>query len=296
MQEGIAYAALAYILWGLFPLYFRMVRSVSPLEVLAHRVVWSLAVVAVLLVVLRRTNWLGAALRSRRVLGTFGASAALIGINWFVYIWAVQQGRVVDASLGYFVTPLANVLMGRLVLRERLSRVQWAAVGVASAAVVWLTLAAGSFPWIALTLAASFSTYGLIRKTAPLGALEGLTIETLLLAPLAFIGMGWATSQGLAAFPNASTGMQLLLAFSGPLTAAPLLLFAAGARRIPLSVLGMLQYLGPTLQLVLGVWLFGEPFGGARLVGFVMIWSACALFSFEAWRQSRPAECLVEPD
>jgi chloramphenicol-sensitive protein RarD len=287
MRSGILQAALAYVIWGLFPLYFRLLQGVVALEVLAHRVVWSLVFLLGVLTVRRQWAWLGPALRNRRVLGLFLASSALIATNWYVYIWAIGHGRVVDASLGYFITPLVNVLTGWLVLKERLRPVQWAAVVTAAVGVAWLTWAQGTLPWIALVLAASFSTYGLLRKTATLGALEGLTLETLLLGPVALAGLGWAITQGQAAFPGATLDLKGLLLLTGPLTAVPLLLFAGGARRIPLSLLGMLQYIGPTIQLALGVWLFHEPFAGARAQGFAIIWAACALFSAELWWRSR---------
>jgi chloramphenicol-sensitive protein RarD len=281
MRRGVLLAASAYVMWGLFPLYFRLLREVDAREVLAHRIVWSLVFLLGVLALLRRWDWLGPALRDRRTRGLFLGSALLIACNWFTYIWAVGHGRVVESSLGYFITPLANVLTGWLVLKERLRPAQWGAV------------AQGTPPWIALVLAASFSTYGLLRKTAPLGALEGLTLETLMLGPVALVGLGWAAAHGQATFVTAPTGLQGLLMAAGPLTAVPLLLFAGGARRIPLNVLGMLQYIGPTIQLALGVWLFGEPFAGARAQGFVIIWAACALFSAELWWRSRQGGTLA---
>lgn len=289
MQQGIFQAAAAYVLWGLFPLYFKLLQGVDSLEILAHRIVWSVGFMALLLWARRQWAWLGPALRDRAVLQRFMASAALIACNWFVYIWAVTHDRVIDASLGYFISPLANILTGRLVLNEKLSRLQWLAVALAGVGVAWLTWQLGALPWIALLLAASFASYGYLRKTASLGALEGLTLETLLLAPLALAGLLWAAlAHGVSGFADASAGLKGLLMFTGPLTAIPLLLFAAGARRIPMTVLGMLQYLGPTLQLLLGVWLYHEPFAGARAQGFVIIWCACAVFSAEmVWRSRK---------
>ncbi len=292
MRNGILQASLAYVIWGLFPLYFRLLHGVAALEVLAHRVVWSLLFLLGVLTARRHWAWLGPALRNRRVVGLFLASSALIGTNWYVYIWAVSHGRVVDASLGYFITPLVNVVTGWLVLKERLRPAQWGAVATAAAGVAWLTWAQGTPPWIALILAASFSSYGLLRKTATLGALEGLTLETLLLGPLALAGLGWAVAHGQSVFPGAPSDLQGLLMAAGPLTAVPLLLFAGGARRIPLSLLGMLQYIGPTIQLALGVWLFHEPFAGTRAQGFVIIWAACALFSAELWWRSRQSATM----
>lgn len=294
-RTGMLYAALAYIAWGLFPLYFKRLSDVNALEVIAHRTVWSLVFVAVILAVLRRWAWLGPVLRSPRLLATCAVSALLLSSNWLVYVWAVQHGHVVEASLGYFINPLVNVMLGFVFLRERLRPVQWLAIGLAAAGVIWLTVTAGRLPWIALVLALSFGFYGLMRKTAHLGALEGLTLETLILSPFAAGALIWWTVQGTSAFALASAGdvggggghlAWLLLA--GPLTAIPLLLFAAGARRITLTTLGLVQYLSPTIQFLLGVWLYHEPLAGARLVGFVLIWSALAVYSAESlWRSRR---------
>lgn len=283
MRTGVIQAALAYACWGLFPLYFKALETVPPAEMLAHRVAWSLVFLAAVLATLGRWGWLAPALRDRRVLRSFAASAALIAVNWFVYIWAVVHGRVVEASLGYFINPLVNVLVGALVLHERLRRAQWAGVALAAVGVAWIGWDAGALPWIALLLAGSFSCYGLLRKTAPLGALEGLAIETLLIAPFAVALLAWLALQDRSAFVQAAVGTQWLIAAAGPLTAIPLLLFAAGARRIPFSLLGLLQYIGPTLQLAVGVLLFGEPFGPGRAAGFALIWLALALYSAEAW-------------
>lgn len=289
MQKGILQACAAYVIWGLFPIYFKQLQAVAPLETLAHRIVWSLLFVAAVLLWKRHGAWLRTALRDPVVLRRFAATSVLIATNWFIYIWAVTNHRVVDASLGYFINPLVNVLIGWLVLHERLSRLQWAAVALAAAGVAWLTWQLGAPPWIALALALTFGGYGYLRKTASLGALEGLTMETLLLAPLALGGLLWAGLHGHSDFLDAPTGTQVLLTLAGPITAVPLLLFASGARLIPMSLLGMLQYLGPTLQLLLGVWLYHEPFSSTRLVGFAMIWAGCAVFSADLLVRSRSA-------
>jgi chloramphenicol-sensitive protein RarD len=218
-------------------------------------------------------------------------SALLLSGNWFVYVWAVNHGRVVDASLGYFITPLVNVLLGTFVLQERPRRAQWCALAIAAAGVLWLTFFAGSLPWVGMTLAATFGVYGLMRKTAPLGALEGLALETLLLAPLAAALLAWRTSHGGAV--GGDLALLGLLALAGPLTALPLLLFAAGARRIPLTTLGVLQYIGPTIQFALGVWLFHEPFAGPRLAGFVLIWLALVIYTAESWVAMRRRAALA---
>lgn len=287
------YAAGAYAMWGLFPLYFKALQSVPSIEILLHRMLWSLAFVAVVLAWRREWAWLGAVLRKPKVLAGFAASALLLSTNWFIYIWAVNNDRVVDSSLGYFINPLFNVLLGYLVLRERLRAFQWSAIGLAGCGVLWLTWQGGQLPWVALALAFTFGLYGLLRKTASLGALEGLTLETLLLFPVAAAYLLYLTAQGQNSFVGAAPSIQLLLAAAGPITAVPLLLFAAGARRIPLSLLGLLQYIGPTLQLLIGVWVYNEAFGGARLFGFALIWSALALYSAEGlwqnWKARQPA-------
>jgi chloramphenicol-sensitive protein RarD len=286
MSPGILQAALAFLAWGLMPLYFRQLTQVSPVEIVLHRTLGAVVFVFALLFVMRRFEWLGPALRSPRRLLTFGVSALLLSGNWLLYVWAVNNGHVIDSSLGYFINPLVNVLLGVLVLRERLRPLQWLAVGVSAGGVLWLTWQGGRLPWIALVLAGSFGVYGLMRKTAPLGALEGLALENLLLAPLAVPALLWwsFTRDGVLVTGPASQIGWLLL--SGPLTALPLLWFAGAARRLKLSTLGLVQYLGPTLQLMLAVWVFHEPFDSVRLVGFAMIWSALALVSADAlgWR------------
>lgn len=289
MSTGALYAALAFAMWGIFPLYFRQIGHVPSGETLIHRIVWSLAFVLVVLSLRRQWGWLKPVLSQPRVLLAFTASAVLLSANWLTYIWAVNNGHVIDASLGYFINPLVNVLLGYTVLHERLRRMQWVALSLAAAGVLWLTLQAGHLPWIALALAGSFGAYGLLRKVATLGALEGLTLETLLLAPIAALVLGVWMLQGTSTFPAPDLSTNAWLIAAGPITAIPLLLFAAGARRISLTTLGLLQYIGPTLQLALGLWLFHEPFSAARLVGFVLIWLALALYSAEGWWRSRRA-------
>jgi chloramphenicol-sensitive protein RarD len=279
------YAIAAHTSWGLFPIYFKSLQDIPPQEILAHRMVWALAFLLLVLAWRRQWSWIGSVLRQPKVLAGFAASALLLSTNWFIYIWAVHNDRVVDASLGYFINPLVSVLMGFVFLRERLRRGQWIAIALAATGVAWLTWQGGQLPWIGLALAISFGTYGLLRKTASLGALEGLSLETLLLFPLALGYLVVLTLDGNDAFLSAPASSQWLLAAAGPLTAIPLLFFAAGARRIPLSMLGLLQYIAPTLQLLLGVWLYHEPFGGARLFGFAAIWAALALYTLEGlWR------------
>lgn len=297
MNSGIARAALAYVIWGLFPLYFAQLASIPPLEVLAHRIVWSLVFMAGVLAVKRHWAWLAEAFRQPRTLKLFAASALLLSANWLTYVWAVTNGHVVDASLGYFITPLVNVLLGYTVLHERLRPVQWLSVGVAAAGVLWLAAQGGQFPWIALVLASTFGGYGLLRKTAPLGALEGLALETVILALPAFAVLFVGAAQGAAHFPSPSPLVNLMLVGIGPVTAIPLLLFASGARRIPLTTLGLLQYLAPSIQFMLGIWLFREPFSGARMVGFCLIWLALAIYSVDGLRHGAASRTpVLEPD
>jgi chloramphenicol-sensitive protein RarD len=293
MSNGPFAAALAYILWGIFPLYIKQVASVNPLEVVAHRSVWSLVFMLALLLVLKRFAWLGPVLRQPRVLGLFVASSLLLSANWLVYVWAVSHHRLIDASLGYFINPLVNVMLGYLVLHERPRPLQWAAVALAAAGVLWLTIGAGQLPWIALALAASFGVYGLLRKTATLGAIEGLTLETLLLAPLTIGLLLWFVLRADGSFAHGSLSTDAWLVFGGPCTAIPLLLFAYGARRVTLATLGLLQYLGPTIGFLIGVFLFKEPFDPQRGVGFALIWAGLLVYSSESLWQLRAARPAV---
>ena len=283
-------AALAFTWWGFFPLYFRLHPDVSPAEVLANRIVWALLLVGSVLTWQSRWSWLAPALRSRRVMASFVASALLLSANWMTYIWAVSNGHVVDASLGYFITPLVNVALGFGLLGERPRRVQWIALATAAAGVVWLTASAGRLPWIGLVLGLTFGAYGLLRKVASLGSIEGLTLETMILAPAAVAGMAYWWASSPTSFPAPDAPTNVWLVGLGPATTVPLVLFAVAARRLPMTTLGLLQYLSPTIQFLLGIWLFREPFSSARLVGFVLIWVALALYSLDGWRRrSLPA-------
>lgn len=287
MSPGILYATLAYTAWGLFPLFFRQVASVGALEVVLHRTLWSLVFVLAVLMARRQLAWVRGL--GWRVVAVFGLSALLLSANWLIYVWAVNNHHVVDASLGYFILPLVHVAMGYVFLHERPRPGQWVAVAVAAAGVAWLTAQTGRVPWIALALAVTFGLYGLLRKVAVLGALEGLALETALLVPLALGGLAWLAWTGEAAWTQADAGTRAWLMAAGPITAVPLLLFAAGARRIPLSLLGLLQYIAPTLQFALGVWLFGETVQSGRLLGFALIWVALALYTLEGMWQRKAA-------
>ncbi len=283
MPSGPLAAALAYILWGLFPLYIKQVAAVPALEIVLHRSAWSLVVMLSLLLAMRRFAWLRQVVRQPRTLALFALSALLLACNWLLYVWAVNAGRLLDASLGYFINPLVNVLLGYAVLHERPRPLQWAAVALAAAGVLWLALGAGHVPWVSLVLALSFGFYGLLRKTAPLGATEGLALETLLLAPLAVGGLLWLSASGQGHFGQGDLRLDALLIAAGPATAIPLLLFASGARRVSMATLGLLQYLGPSIQFVLGVAVYHEPFSTSRSVGFALIWAALALYSAASW-------------
>jgi chloramphenicol-sensitive protein RarD len=282
MNSGVLYAAVAYIAWGLFPIFFKQLSNVNAFEVVMHRIVWSLVFLVGVLAMLRRWSWLRDVARQPRVLAAFAASAMLLSANWSVYVWAVHNAHMVDASLGYFILPLVNVAFGFAFLQERPRPVQWLAVAVALAGVVWLTVQGGRLPWVALVLAMTFGIYGLLRKVASLGALEGLTLESMLLAPFAAGLLVWWTWHGQGALVQGSASTMGWLMLAGPLTAIPLLLFAAGARRIPLATLGILQYISPSLQMLLGVWLYGEAFDPARAIGFYLIWLALVVYTLDS--------------
>jgi chloramphenicol-sensitive protein RarD len=283
MNKGLLYGVGAYSIWGLLPLYWRALHGVPALEIFAHRIVWAL-LITVALVALRRGGWawMREAARTPRTLLTFSASAVLLSINWWLYIWAVNAGHVVETSLGYFINPLVNVLLGVLFLGERLRLGQGIAVATALCGVLYLTVQYGTPPWIALTLAGSFAFYGLLRKTAALGSLEGLTLETMLLAVPSLGYLLWIEATGTGAFWHGGPLTSLLLIGSGLVTATPMLLFAGGARRLTLTTLGILQYIAPTLQFTLGVTLFGEPLSPQRMVGFALVWAALAVYTLES--------------
>ncbi|GAA1909230.1 EamA family transporter RarD [Nocardioides marmoribigeumensis] len=293
-RDGFVLGFAAYAMWGAFPLYWPLLEPAGAVELLAHRVAWSALVMAVLAVALRKREGLARVVRDRRVLLLLLAAACVISVNWGVYIWSVNHEHVVDASLGYFINPLVTVLMGVLVLDERLRTLQWAALAVAGGAVVWLTLAEGRAPYIALTLAFSFGTYGLLRKKADVGAVEGLTVETFLLAPLAVAYLVWLQASRDGRAFSEGPGHFGLLATAGLVTALPLLCFGGAATRVPLTTLGLLQYVAPTLQFVLGTTVGGESMSVSRWVGFAVIWAALVLFSLDSVRSRRQSRLVVE--
>jgi chloramphenicol-sensitive protein RarD len=292
---GILYGIAAYGSWGIIPLYFKTVASVSPVEVLAHRAVWSFALLAVLVTLLRRWKELWWELHSRRLLLMLTLSTLFIAVNWLTFIYAVATGQVLQASLGYFINPLVNVLLGVLFLRERLRPRQMLSIGLALVGVLVLTTIVGKAPWVALTLASTFALYALMRKLMPVDGVMSLTVETLIMVPLALAYLGYvtaATHHGPLRLPTVG-----LLLLSGPITTVPLLFFGAAARRLRLSTMGILQYLSPTLQFLLAVLAFGEPFSSAQLLSFACIWTAVLIYATDSLRAAREYRIeVLEPD
>lgn len=286
--RGALAAAACYFFWGLFPLYWRQLADVDATELIAHRHIWSLAFVLLVMAAGAGLGELRAALHSRPALQWHALSGVLLTINWLVYVWGVNHGHVLETSLGYFLVPLVNVALGRLVLHERLRPAQWTAIGCAAFGVALLLVRVGRPPWIALTLAATFGAYGLLRKNSPLGPLTGLGLETLLLAPFALAFLAWQQLTGAGAIGRVSPTQHVMLVSAGVVTAVPLLLFAYGARRIRLSTLGLLQYIAPTVQFALGLWVFHEPFSPERAAAFAFIWFGLGLYTADnLWSQRR---------
>ena len=286
-RTGVAAGLGAYVLWGAFPLYFPLLEPAGGLEIVAHRIAWSLLFVGLLLTVRRNWGHVRAVAGQPRSLLVLAAAAVLIAVNWLVYVFAVNSGHVVEASLGYFINPLVSVVLGVVVFRERLRRLQWVAVAIAVVAVVVLTVDYGHPPWIALALAVSFGLYGLMKKLVRVEAAPGLFVETAVVVVPALVVIGVLEAGGDAAFAHEGAGNALLLASSGVATAVPLLLFAAATRRVPLSTVGLLQYVTPLLQLSIGVFVNGEPMPPARLAGFAVVWLALAVFTADSLRQAR---------
>ncbi len=280
-RAGALAATVCYLLWGLVPLYWTRLAAVAPLELIAHRHFWSLVLLAGLVGAQGGFGQVAAALRTPQSVATHLLSASLLTLNWLVYVWGVNTGHVIETSLGYFLVPLVNVATGRLVLHEELRRGQWLAIGLAATGVAVMIAQLGRPPWIALCLAATWGAYSLMRKRSPLGALPGLTVETLLLAPAALGYLVWRHHTGEGALGRVDAATHGLLLSSGIITAVPLLLFGYGARRIRLSTLGLLQYVAPSVQLGLGIWVYHEPFSRSRAFSFVFIWAALALYTVD---------------
>ncbi|MFE2144299.1 EamA family transporter RarD [Streptomyces sp. NPDC059456] len=286
-RAGLLYGFGAYGMWGLVPLFWPLLKPAGAIEILAHRMVWSLGVVGILLLAMRRWGWIRELLRQPRKLGLTALAASVISVNWGLYIWAVNNGAVVEASLGYFINPLVTIAIGVLVLGERLRRAQWAAVGIGVAAVLVLAIGYGRPPWISLVLAFTFAAYGLIKKKLNMGGVESLAAETALLFLPALGYLLWLGTQGRLSFASEGLGHSALLASTGLVTAIPLVCFGAAAIRVPLSTLGLLQYLAPVFQFALGVVYFHEAMPPERWAGFSLVWAALALLTWDALRTAR---------
>ena len=291
MKKGILYALGAYITWGLFPFYWKLLAGVPALQLVGHRILWSFITLIGILLMARQWKGIQKAL-NRRVLIIYSVAAVLIAINWLTYVWAVGQGFIIETSLGYFISPLLSVLLGVIFLRERLRPLQWLPIGLATLGVLYLTLAYGSLPWVALTLAVSFGFYGLVKKNAPLDSLPGLTMETGILFLPALGFLLYSEFSGTGAFLHTTPLLNLMLLGAGPVTILPLLLFASAAKRIPLTMIGVLQYVNPTIQFLLGTFVYKEPFDHHRLIGFGIVWLALILFALEGFLR-RPKSSLA---
>ncbi|MEE9464143.1 MAG: EamA family transporter RarD [Candidatus Neomarinimicrobiota bacterium] len=282
MQRGIIYAILAYGMWGLLPVYWKQLQTVPALEILGHRMVWSLLFILAILLIRNHWQWLGRTLRSPRMAVAITAAATLLGLNWYIYIWAVNSGNILDASLGYFINPLITVGLGVVILGERPRPWQWGSIGIALVGVLFLTFKYGAFPWVSITLAVTFGLYGLIKKTATLDSLEGVSLESALMFLPALGYLGYLTWTGQGAFGSAGLKTNILLASTGAITAIPLIFFAGAARRIPMTTLGLLHFIVPTLQFLVGTFIYGESVGSSRLAGFIFVWVGLVIFSIDS--------------
>lgn len=295
MSKGIWNGLAAYAMWGFFPIYWKLLHDVPALQVIGHRIGWSfILLIAVIFLTKQWKDFRSAAL-TPKVIGIYAIAGVLLTINWLIYVWGVNSGFIVETSLGYFINPLISVLLGVLFLRERLRTVQWIPVGLAAVGVIYLTVTYGRLPWIALSLAFSFGIYGLVKKLAPLGSLYGLTLETALVFLPALIYLTFVQSTGTGAFLHQGVLTDILLIGTGVVTSIPLLMFASAARQIPLTMIGILQYIAPTLQFLIGVFLYHEPFDQSRLIGFSLVWLALIIFWVENYLANRvPVQPIPE--
>ncbi len=293
MNKGVVYGLGAYVIWGFFPIYFKLLHAAPAVQVVCHRIVWSFLLLVILLSARKEWSNLRAAITGPKFILIFMVSSILLTANWLIYIYGVQSGFIVETSLGYFINPLVSVLLGVIFLRERLRPMQWAPVILAAAGVIYLTVDYGHLPWIALLLAMTFGLYGLAKKTSPLGSFYGLSLETGLMFIPCLAFLLFVESQGTGTFAHSDPLTNILLVFTGPITTVPLLLFGAAARKINLSTLGLLQYIAPTLQFLIGVLLYREPFTAANLVGFCIIWVALIILWMESYRQYRRVRAIT---
>jgi chloramphenicol-sensitive protein RarD len=294
MNKGTWYAVGAYATWGFLPVYLKWLQQVPALQLISHRILWSCLMLCGVIFILRQGSAFRSAVLAPRVIRVYLAAAILIGINWLVYVWAVNSGFIVESSLGYFINPLLSVFLGVVLFRERPRPWQWVAIGFAMAGVLYLTLAYGHLPWIALTLACTFAIYGLVKKIGPLGSLYGLTLETGILLVPALFYLIYSDSIGQGAFLHTDTVSDVLLVGTGLVTAIPLLMFASAAPRIPLSLLGVLQYIAPTLQFLLGVLVYREPFTHSQFIGFGSVWAGLIIFGADGFLANRSQATLAD--
>ncbi len=283
MNKGILNGIAAYALWGFFPIYWKFLHQVSAFQVIGHRISWSFILLIIIILLTRQWKDFRSAALTPKIIGIYAIASVLLTINWLVYVWGVNAGFIVETSLGYFINPLLSVLLGVIFLRERLRSTQWIPVAIAAAGVIYLTVVYGRLPWIALSLAFSFGFYGFVKKLAPLGSLYGLTLETGIVFPIALIYLLVVELNGTGAFLHESTSTTTLLIGAGAVTTIPLLMFASAAKQIPLSVVGLLQYIAPTIQFLIGVFLYKEPFDQSHLIGFGIVWVALIIFWVESF-------------
>jgi len=295
MNKGILNGLAAYALWGFFPIYWKLLHQVSALQVIAHRISWSFILLIIFILLTKQWRDFRSAALTAKTLGIYSIAAVLLTVNWLVYVWGVNAGFIVETSLGYFINPLLSVLLGVVFLRERLRPAQWVPVGLASVGVIYLTVVYGRLPWIALSLAFSFGFYGFVKKLAPLGSLYGLTLETAIVFPIALIYLAFVGFTGSGTFLHQGALTDMLLIGAGAVTTIPLLMFASAAKQIPLTVIGLLQYIAPTLQFLIGVFIYEEPFDQAHLIGFGIVWVALIIFWVENFIAHRmPVEPIPE--
>jgi len=295
MNKGILYGIGAYVLWGFFPIYWKFLHAVPALQVISHRIGWSFAILVIYILATKQWQEFRSVAFNAKTLAIYAAAGVLLTINWLVYVWGVNAGFIVETSLGYFINPLLSVLMGVIFLRERLRLTQWIPVVIATIGVIYLTIVYGRLPWIALSLALSFGLYGLVKKLSPLGSLYGLTLETGIVFPAAVIFLAVMQLNGTGAFMHDGTQVDLFLIGAGIVTTIPLLMFASAAKQIPLTMMGLLQYIAPTLQFLIGVFLYKEPFDHSHLIGFVIVWVALIIFWIENFMTNRtPVEPIPE--
>jgi chloramphenicol-sensitive protein RarD len=296
LHKGIFYAFGAYLIWGLFPIYWKLLKHVPAIQLVGHRIIWSFLLLAAILFATRKWRELRAPLSDRKILCIYFIAALLVGANWSIYVWAVNSSYIIEASLGYFINPLLSVFLGVVFLRERLRLFQWIAIGIAAAGVLFLTVDYGHLPWISLSLAFTFGFYGLVKKIAPLSSLNGLTIETGILFLPAFLFLAYQDRLGQGAFLHTDIVSNLLMAGAGLITTIPLLLFVSAARRIPLSMVGIIHYITPTCQFLLGVLAYGEVFSATRAIGFGIVWIALIIFGVDSLLSLRAAPLKSAPE